>query len=201
MLDAVTATAVEVAAAAGVAARLADLLRDLGKVDALDDLARSGRELGVLGHRVAGKSGRLLVVARGVVADDAIDVLFLREIEVGVLPAVADVAGGAGSIVGGDGDAEVVEHLLLAQDLFGVRVHELPLPVLGAVDLAGGLGVAFEAGLGDLRTGVEGLLQLLEFGVVGRRRQLDGFRLGFGFLSAGRALRQASWRSTAPVWP
>jgi hypothetical protein len=39
VLDAVAAAAVEVAGAAGVAARLADLLRDLGKVDALEDLA------------------------------------------------------------------------------------------------------------------------------------------------------------------
>ena len=55
--------------------------------------------------------------------------------------------------------------------------------MLGAVDLARGLGVAFQAGLGDLGPGIEGLLQLLELGVIGSGGELERFRLGLCFLS------------------
>jgi hypothetical protein len=119
VLDAVAAAAVEVAGAAGVAAGFADLLRDLGQVDGLEDLARAGREFQVLGDHVAGQPGGFLVVAGGVVAHHAVHVLFGLEVKAGVFPAVADVAAVAGGLVGGDRDAEVVDDVLLAQQLVG----------------------------------------------------------------------------------
>jgi hypothetical protein len=120
-------------------------------------------------------------------AGQAIDVLFRFEVEVGVLPAVADVATGAGRVVRGDGNAEVVEDGLLAQRLLGVGIEVLPLPVLGAMDLAGGLGMAGEASLGHLGTGVELLLQFLEFGMVGGGGELERLWFRLGFLSRHRA--------------
>jgi hypothetical protein len=115
------------------------------------------------------------------VAGQAIDVFLGLEIEAGILPAVADVAAVAGRFVRGDGNAEVIDDGFLAQRLLGIGIEVFPFPVLGAVDLAGGLGVAGEAGLGHFGAGVEGLLQFLELGVVGGGGELErlGFRLGF----------------------
>jgi hypothetical protein len=76
------------------------------------------------------------------VAGQAIDVFLGLEVEVGILPAVADVAAVAGGFVRGDRNAEVVDDGLLAQRLLGLGIEVFPFPVLGAVDLAGGLGVA-----------------------------------------------------------
>jgi hypothetical protein len=59
------------------------------------------------------------------------------------------------SLVRRDGNAEVVDHVFLAQQLVGLRVAVFPLPVLGAVDLSGRLGVATQADLGQLGSAVE----------------------------------------------
>jgi hypothetical protein len=132
--------------------------------------------------------GGLLVVAGGVVAGQAIDVFLGLEIEAGILPAVADVATVAGGFVRGDRNAEVIDDGLFAQRLLGLGIQVFPFPVLGAVDLAGGLGVAFKAGLGDFRAGTEGFLQLLELCVVGGGGEFERFGSG-----------PASPASTGPV--
>ena len=169
MLGAVAAAAVEVTRPAGVAAGLADLLRDLGQVDRPRHLARAGRILGRLIDRVAGEAGVFAIAAGGVVAHQAVDVLLDREVVVRVLPAIADMAGGAVRIVRRDRDAEIVEDVLLAQPLLGVRVQELPGPMLGALHLLGRFGVAGQAGLGHVRPGRERPFELLEFGMIGGR--------------------------------
>ncbi len=96
VLHGIAAAAVEVADAAGVAAALADLLRDLGEIDRVDELAGAGRQLHAFGYRVSGQAGRLAVDAGGVVAHQAVDVHLGFEIEARILPAVTDVAAGAG---------------------------------------------------------------------------------------------------------
>lgn len=150
MLHGIAAAAVEVAGAAGVAAALADLLRDLGEIDRVDELAGAGRQLHALVHRVASQAGRLAVTAGGVVANHAVDVGLGFEIERVILPAVTDVAGGAVLPIRRGRDAEAVHHGFLADLLQRDRVEKLPGPVLGAVHLFGGLGVAGEAGFSDL---------------------------------------------------
>ena len=54
--------------------------------------------------------------------------------------------------------------MLLAQRLPAMGIEVLPLPVFGKLYLASRLGVAGQAGLGHLRTGLKFSLQLLEFG-------------------------------------
>jgi hypothetical protein len=168
VLHRVATTTVEVAGATGLAAGLADLLGDRLEIDAADDLARAGGKLGVLGHRMAGETGGLLVLAGGVVAHQTIDVLLGREIEVLVVKPVADVAARTGLVIGRHGGAEIVDHVPLAERLPGAGIHVFPLPVLGLVDLPGGFGVAGQAGLGDLGARLERSLQLLELAVVSR---------------------------------
>jgi len=185
----IAATAIEVAGAASGAAGLADVAGDFTQVRCLHDLAGMGREFGVLVRRVASQPRQLAVGAGGVVADQTVHIVLGGEVEFLVLPAVADVAGGAELIVRRHGGAEVVDDVLFAQALFGVRVHELPGPVLGFLHLFGGLGVAGETGLGDFRAAGEGLFQGVELAVVGGG---VGGRLGGG-LNRGHRWRGGCW--------
>src|SRR3970282_2748586 len=82
-----------------------------------------------------------------------------------------------------------VYHVLLAQALLALRVEEVPGPVRGLVDLFGGLGVAFEAHLGDRRAIREVALQLAEFRVIRGRGGARLRRDGIGGSRAGRADR------------
>jgi len=96
----------------------------------------------------------LHVAAAVVMADQAVDPRGVVEIEVFVLPAVADVAHGAGRPVGLHADAEIVDDVTLADAHCPVMPghHDfftLPVPVCGLHDLAGGVRVAFQAGAGD----------------------------------------------------
>ena len=59
MLDGISAATEEMACATGVAIGFAHLLRDLGDVDTLDDLAGAGRQLHVLDHWIARPGGFL----------------------------------------------------------------------------------------------------------------------------------------------
>jgi hypothetical protein len=113
MLDPVAPAAVIVAAAAGLATGLANLLGDFRKVDALDDLARAGREFGVLGDRTAEEAGRFLVLAGLVMADQTIDIGFRGQVEMLVLGTVADVASGAETVIRCGRRAEIVDDVLL----------------------------------------------------------------------------------------
>src|SRR4030042_77988 len=93
------------------------------------------------------------------------------------LPPIAGVAGGAARPVGLDADAEVVQEIGLADgngllfsfDHYGVAE---PGPVGGHGHLMGGLGVAFEAGLGHLRPAGE--RALAQAAVGGMLRMIGG---------------------------
>jgi hypothetical protein len=177
VLGAVAAAAVEVTAAAAGDVGRADVARDLSQVG-------RGQFLTVHGGRAlqhpAGALGRLVVGAGGVVADQTVDPSVVGEVERRVLPAIAGVAGGAARLVGAHVGAEVVQHVPLAELLAGVRVVVVPGPVDRLADLVPGLGVAFQAGFGDLATTVELALEFLELAVVGGRDVLG--RRGCGQL-------------------
>ena len=125
---------------------------------------------------MAGEARQLLVGAGGVVADETVDVRFVREVVIGVLPVVARVARGAEAVVGGHRRAVVVDDVLLSEALIVLRVEELPGPVGRLLHLLRRLGVAFEAGVRDRRPVGERLLQLLELGVIGGRFRCGGLR-------------------------
>ena len=135
VLDGVAAAAGEVARATVLARRPGDALRHVGQIDALR------RQPGVA----------LQVGAGVVMTHQAVDLLAVAEVEIGVLPAVAGVAGGASRPVGLDADAEVVQAVLLADGhrlvvaghLIGLA---LPGPVDGLHHLAGLVGMALQAG-------------------------------------------------------
>jgi hypothetical protein len=166
MFDTIATAAKEMAGTAGIATGFANLLADLAQINRLGDLARPRRDFGVLVRRVAGQTRQLAIGASRIVTGHAIDVFFRLEIEVGILPAVADMATGTEWEVRGDRDAEVVDHVLLAQPLLVFRVQEIPAPVFGLMHLFGCFGVATQANLGQFRTRAEGLLQLLELAVI-----------------------------------
>src|SRR5690606_31388376 len=132
--------------------------------------------------RMSGEAGDLLVAA-GVVAGQAIDLVFGREVETVVLPAVAHMAGLAEGFVRLVADAEAVEHGFLAQLAAVYRVLVLPGPVAGGHHLLGGLGVTGQTGAGDLLAAGKWPLQFLELAVVrcggqcgaaGPQRDADG---------------------------
>jgi hypothetical protein len=112
--------------------------------------------------------GLLGIGPGGIVTDQAVNVLLRREVEGLVLPAITDVATRALGDVGCRRDTKIVDDVLLAQSLAGLGADEVPRPVLGGVDLLGRLGVAGEAGPGDLGTRGEFPVQGLELAVVGR---------------------------------
>ena len=75
---------------------------------------RRGREV----HPLLRHAGDALHIATAVlVADQAVHVLLLREVEARIGPTVAGVALGAGLLVTDGGDAEVVEEVLLPYPL------------------------------------------------------------------------------------
>jgi len=155
--DVVAAAAVEVAGAAGRAARRPDVMGDLLEIDGLPglplwELLRLARV-----HRVPRAGREFLVGAGRVVAHQAVDVLRLFEVEAGVLPAVSGVAAGAAGPVPGQTDTEIVQCVDLAEfhafpfDLLGSR----PCPVDGLHEIRGFLLVALEALLCDFGARLE----------------------------------------------
>ena len=99
MLYGITTTTEKVAGTAGIAARLADLLSHLGDIDTFNDFSGTGRRLRILDDRIAGKTGRLFVDAGRIVAGQTIDVFLGSEVEVFILPAVADMTARARRVV------------------------------------------------------------------------------------------------------
>ena len=133
MLDRVAAAPEEMAASAGFTRGLADILGHQRQVDLLGGKSGSGR--------------RLFVGAGGVVADQAIHLRGVGQIETGILPAVADVATGAARFVRPDGNAEVVDGIdLPAVDAFSVNdLGGRPGPVAGLHDVGRRLLMALQA--------------------------------------------------------
>jgi len=123
-------------------------------------LPRHGRQVHAC-RRQAGIERVFPVGAGGIVADEAVDVGRVAEIEVLALLAVADVAGGALLHVGRDGDAVVVHHQgeadVLAVLVAGQRGREaLPAPVGGAQQILAHLRMAAQAGAGHVLRGGRG---------------------------------------------
>ena len=122
------------------------------------------------GHRVQVDSGvghagrrRALFVGSGLVmANEAIDVAGIVEIEAGVFVTQAGVALGTAPLVGGDSDAEIVQEIVLAVDA-----------ALHAFDLAG---LAFPLEVTHLERGLALLLVAHEAGfrsLVKHRVEVD----------------------------
>jgi len=141
MLDRVAASPIEVASAAIGARRSSDALGNLQQVDP-----------------VGGQSAIGLDVAAGtLMADQAVDVVRVAEVEGLVHPSVSGMAGGAGRPVALDADAEIVEEVLLTRrDRQGASVNvdgiALPLPVGRVHQLGCGFRMAFEASPSDRGT-------------------------------------------------
>ncbi len=160
MLDVVAAAAVEVAGAAVGAPGQVDTLGDGGQVDgrlAFEHHRAGWAALGV---------GRLVIGAGGLVADKAVDIALIAEVEGLVLPAVAGVALRAHALVAARVGAEVIDQVALAELLAGVRVLVRPGPVNVLHEVLASLGMAAETGLGHFRAGRERALQLFEFCVI-----------------------------------
>ena len=116
---------------------------------------RRGEQIDVGGRQSAG-SALLAVLAAAIVADEAVDPFGVGEVEGGVGPAVAGMTGGAGRPVGLDGDAEVVDEVLLADGdgrAGALGMIAGPGPVRRVEHVPTGLLVAAEAGAGDLGAG------------------------------------------------
>ena len=77
------------------------------------------------------------------------------------------MAGGAVGKIRLRRDAEIIQDIALANPLLVVGIKKFPGPVVGFMNLFGSFCVAFDAGPGDFRTGLEIFLQFLEPGVIG----------------------------------
>lgn len=115
---------------------------------------------------MARTSGCLGVGAGGVMADETIDIFLCAKVETFIFPSVTDMATGAIWIVGLWGNAEIIQHIALAEALSAVRIEKLPGPMFGLVDLSCRLGMTSQAGPGDRRARREFSLEFLETAVV-----------------------------------
>ncbi len=163
MLHAIAAAAIEMAGAAIRSFRLTDALRHLHPVD--------GRE--PLEHDAAGGVAlcrRQLVIGAGLLmADQAVDVLLVLEIEVRVRPIVAGMALRAHAFIAARIGAEIVDEVVLAENLARFGVFVFPGPVDGLHELMAGFVVAGQAGLRNLGAVLEGAFQRFELAVIRRR--------------------------------
>ncbi len=196
VLDRVAAAAVEVAGAAIAAIGKPHGLGGLEEIDGLEhDAGPGGEFLGRLAEDgQTGASGEFFVNLRIGMADEAVDVVGVGKIELGVGIAIADVAGGAAGFVGRQGDAEIVDDVLLAEVLARGRILVGPGPMDGLHDLVRGVAVATKAGCRDLLGLGEGAGNqrrvILAHRVDGGLRRLVG-DLGRGGRSGAACQREA----------
>ena len=170
MFHIVAAAAVEMALAAVFPLRHPDRHRRLGQIDRRRQ--RPGDGLCPLRHGRKRRIARLIVklgIKRRIgMADKAIDP---RRIgggrDAGVGPAIAGMAGGAARLIAGGIAAKGVDDVLLAQRLPRRGMGIVPAPVQRVHDLIGRLGMAFQAGPGNLGTRSEILFEDLELGMIG----------------------------------
>ena len=80
----------------------------------------------------------------------------------------------AGGFVGSNGNAKIVNDVFLAQYLLSLWIDVFPLPVFGAMDLAGRFGMAGQTGFCHLGPTVERGLKFFEFAVVSGGVELEG---------------------------
>ena len=111
MLDAIAAAAIEVAATAILSSGQADALGDFDIVNKRLVLEHDRASLAALCVR------RLVIGARAIMANEAVNVLLVGEIEVLVLPAVPCMALRAHAFVAARIGAEVVDQMFLAEFL------------------------------------------------------------------------------------
>ena len=149
---AVAAATEKMTGAAGITAGFIDILCDILQVYSI--------------FWMTGFTRRFAVCARTVMAYQAVNIFFGGKIEALVLPAITYMAGRAVGKIRLRRDTEIIQDIALAKPLLVVGIKKLPGPVVGFMDLFGRLGVAFDAGPGDFRTGLEILLKLLEPGVI-----------------------------------
>jgi len=109
---------------------------------------------------------KLLVLAGGIVTNDAIDIIFRSEVELVVFPAITDMTGTTECLVGCYRGTEVINDILLTQFLLSRWVQKFPGPMLGTVYLLGCLSVTGETGLGDFRSAFKVLFQLFKLGMI-----------------------------------
>ncbi len=147
MLDRVTATTVEVAGATVKTTGFADVLGDIDQVDTFG--------------RVACSSGFFNIGPGRVVADQAVNVVGIGEVEAGVCPAVAGVTAGAARFVAGNRGAEIVNGVLLATDNFIAVNHLLlgPGPVSGLHKVIGMLLMALQTLCRHFRASIKWALE------------------------------------------
>src|SRR5210317_95053 len=88
VLDRITATTIEVTGAAVETARCTNALGDVNQVDTLG--------------RVSCSRGFFNVGSRSVMADQAVNLAGISEVEAGICPAVAGVTAGAAWLIAGD---------------------------------------------------------------------------------------------------
>ncbi len=168
MLDVVTTATVEVAGTAVCPPRLANRLRYLAQVRGLMRLSGSVGQRFV--QRMTCLRWPLLVGTGAIVADEAINLVFSREVEgFCVGPAIACVARCTARFIRRDIATERIDFRLLAQYLAGYRMYVLPGPVNRTLYLVRSLGMTGQAGCSDFRTTRERPRESLEFGVIGSR--------------------------------
>ena len=163
MLDAVTPAPVEVAGAAIGPFRLPDALRHLGPIDGLQPLEHDGAS------RITPCRRYLVVGPCLLMADNAVDILLLGEIEVRVGPIVAGMAHRAHALVAARVGAEIVYKVTLAKRLAGFFILVFPGPMDGLLELMAGLIMTGQASLRDLGATGKGPFQRLELAVIRSR--------------------------------
>jgi hypothetical protein len=186
VLDTVTTAARKMACAAIFAG---------GTTDALGNLVPIRRIIGFFvalknggfGNGVSGTSGKFFIGSGLLMADQAVDLGLVAEIEILVFPSITGMTRCATSLVAFDVNSEVVDgQPAFAEFRVALAGGIKPGPVNGFVELQRGLVMAFQAGLGDFRSGLEFLLQKGMLRVVGRNPKLFGFGGLLGQFASGR---------------
>ena len=191
MLDPIAAAAIKMAGPAIGSFRRPDALRDLCPFDGGQPLEHDAAGSIALCRR------RLVIGAGLLVADEAVDVLLVLEVEVCARPVVAGMTLRAHAFIAARIGAEIIDDVVLAENLARLGAFVFPGPVDGLHELVASLVVAGQAGLRDFGAIGERPLQRFKFAVIRRRirdprRKLRLFSLcaDFGLL----ALQVASSR-------
>ena len=173
MFYAVTAAAIKVAAATGLATGLTYILRHPRQINLFYRTVVFNLELAIDPHirisRMAGARLGFQIGTGRVMASQAVHIVLGGKIKVLVFPAVADMAGGTARVVGLQAATKHIGLMFFAQHLPSCRMIELPLPVGGLLQLSGRLGMASQTGAGNLRATGKVFLQLGKLAVIGGR--------------------------------
>lgn len=185
MFDTVAAAPEEVAGPAVLAGGSADALSNLIPFGRMICFLIAFEDLG-LGNWIAGAGRKFLVGSGLLMADQAVDLALIREIEILAFPTITGMTGRATSLVALDIHSEIVDgQPPLAQflALFGCRIK--PRPVDCFMELRCRFRVTGQAGFGHFRPGFKFLLQGLVLGMISGDPQF----LGFGGLLCHRSAR------------